>query len=1313
MMHWSFKQLLIVCLLLPMTIMAKVSTYDWRVENLHAPLGLDTQVPRFSWKIESDKRNVVQKSYQILVASSMEKLQRNDGDLWNSGEVVSNNQLWISYQGARLKSNQRAFWKVRITTNHGKSEWSEPQEFGIGLLTEPQWRGQWIGLDGLQQGEQAGLHTRLAARYLRREFKADAQIRRATAYIAGLGLYECYVNGERLGGKQMLSPVPSDYRKTVYYNTFDVTRLLKEGQNAIGITLASGRFFPMRQEKAYKSPVFGYPKCRINIIVEYADGRQETWATDSKWKLTTDGPIRSSNEYDGEEYDARKELQGWNCVGFDDSSWQNVQRVAFPDGVLRGQMTEGMVEEQRVKPVSGHRTPDGRYIVDFGQNTAGFVAMKVRGAAGDTIRIRYAEKLVSPDTLYTANLRNAFSRDIYVCNGKEAHKEWHGRFAYHGFRFIEVTGLKNATKDDFEALVVSDKMKTIGHFECADTMLNRIVKNAWWGIKSNYKGMPVDCPQRNERQPWLGDRTVGSLGESFLFNNERLYTKWMRDICESQRDGVFCDVAPAFWNYYNDDVTWPAALPFGCEMLYRQFGNRQPVIDSYPYLKRWFAHVVDEYRNAEGIVTKDKYGDWCVPPEKLELIHSQDPARQTDGSLISTAYMIRIAQLMQQFAAMQHLEAEALEYSRQALFMKEAFNKHFLTVKRGTSVRPGHVLYPDSVFYGNNTATANLLPLAFGIVPDDCKEEVVKNLVTNIMTTGNGHVTCGVIGISWLLRGLSDHGFPDVAYLLATNKSYPSWGYMAENGATTIWELWNGDKANPAMNSGNHVMLLGDLLTWCYQYLAGIRQDCPLNHVSSSENCTDNIAYQTLVLKPAFDIPDCEWVNADYETPYGKVVSRWKKTLQQMEWDVEIPANTKAVVCLPDGTKQEIGSGAYHFKCDIPTGHPAIVKDEFLYERVSFPQCHAGTIVELKNGDLVASYFGGKHERNPDVCIWVSIKKKGSKEWSLPILAGDGVFELGTADARLAGITEESTVAEAGPIKSFDTNFPISRLRRKACWNPVLTVMPDGELWLFYKIGLKVADWTGWLVKSKDGGRTWSQREPLPEGFIGPVKNKPEIIDNRLLCGSSTEGNGWKFHMEIYDLTTKQWKYVGPVAAVPAMRTEDMKAGTATRVEDIEAPDAGGVADASGKHPIDCIQPSILKLKDGRLQVLMRTRNGKLATSFSSDNGDSWTPVTLTDVPNNQSGTDAVTLRDGRHALIYNDFETLPGTKKGPRTPVSIALSNDGSHWHHVLTLEDSPISQYSYPAIIEGKDGTLHCLYTWRRQRMAYKQIDLSRLQP
>jgi alpha-L-rhamnosidase len=263
--------------------------------------------------------------------------------------------------------------------------------------------------------------------------------------------------------------------------------------------------------------------------------------------------------------------------------------------------------------------------------------------------------------------------------------------------------------------------------------------------------------------------------------------------------------------------------------------------------------------------------------------------------------------------------------------------------------------------------------------------------------------------------------------------------------------------------------------------------------------------------------------------------------------------------------------------------------------------------------------------------------------------------------------------------------------------------MPNGELWLFFKIGSSVSDWTGWLAKSKDGGKTWSDKEPLgydAEGraYLGPIKNKPELIGNRLLCPSSTEDNGWRFHMEILDLSDGLWKTDKPVSElnwkyIPVESTEAVK------------------TDDNERHPIDCIQPSILKLKDGRLQVLMRTHNARLATSFSSDGGNTWTPVTLSEVENNQSGTDAVTLADGRHVLIYNNFETLPLTKKGVRTPCSIALSDDGTHWHHVLTLEDSPIDQYSYPAIIQGRDGTLHCIYTWRRQRVAYKQIDLRQL--
>ncbi len=1290
--YWIVLMLLAlpVCAAKKKAAISGVSVTNLTVENLKRPLGIDTAEPRFSWQITSERQDVRQTAYQIIVCDDL-------GEVWNTGKVDSDQQLWIPYAGKPLQSNTACTWKVKVWTTVGESKWSSDEHFSIGLLHEGKWSGYWIGLERLMPGEERGFHTRMAARYLRKEFQLkNKTLKRATAYVAGIGLHEFYVNGQRMGDG-VLQPVPSDYRKTIYYNTYDVTEsiekypLMCEGPGkclCLGIVLGNGRYFPMQQHKPYKIHTFGYPKCRINVIVEYTDGTTQRLQTDDKgWKITANGPIRANNEYDGEEYDARREMMGWSEVGYDDSKWMKAERTDIPQAYLRSQMTPGMKVLQQINPSSlnGH-------IVDIGQNIAGWLKVRVRGQKGDTIRIAYAERLNDDGSLYRENFRNARSTDIYVCNGEEGKEGrwWTPTFVYHGFKYAEVIGLKDCKKDDFVAEVVADEMSSTGHFECSDPVLTQLVRNAWWGILDNYKGMPVDCPQRDERQPWLGDRTVGSLGESFLFNNERLYTKWMRDICEAQRtDGCIPDVAPAFWNYYSDDVAWAAALPFTCDMLWRQYGNKQPIIDSYPYIKKWVQHIIEEYCK-NGIIHCGKYADWCVPPEKLELIHSQDPARKTDVTLISTAYVIRTMQLLEQWGC----DADYWRPIREQMIT--AFNKQFLTVKKGTSPAPGHVLYPDSIFYANNTATANLVALSFGIVPEEYRVEVMKNVVENIIVKNNAHVPCGVIGISWLLRGLSDNGFSDIAYMIATQKSYPSWGYMAENGATTIWELWNGNTASPKMNSGNHVMLLGDLLTWCYQYVGGIRQK-------------DN-AYKHIVLKPEFSIQDCSWANVSYDSPYGTVTSHWEKTLQHVEWDVTIPCNTTADVCLPDGTVRQVGSGKYHFSCDIPTASPAITKDEFLYEQAPFPQCHAATIVETKKGDLVATYFGGKHERHPDVCIWVSIKKKGQQEWSKPILAADGVFALGTAYAELAGITAESTPASEGPVCRGSAS---ANQRRKACWNPVITEMPNGELWLFFKVGLKVSDWSGWLCKSKDGGRTWSDKEPLPKGFLGPIKNKPEIIDGRLLCPSSTEDNGWKFHMEIYDIAKKEWKYVGPVKAELAMRTEDMKAGSASVTaakEDIEAPDAGGVATKDGRHPIDCIQPSILKLKDGRLQVLMRTRNGKIGTSFSSDNGDTWSNVTLLDVPNNQSGTDAVTLQDGRHVLIYNNFATLPGTKKGVRTPLSIAISSDGSHWHHALTLEDSPISQYSYPSIIQGKDGKLHAVYTWRRLRVAYKEIDLNK---
>lgn len=435
-----------------------VSVGNLRVENLDNPLGIDTAEPRFSWQIASDKQNVRQTAYQIIVND-------DNGEVWNTDKIDSDQQLWIPYAGKKLQSNTHCTWRVKVWTTAGESEWSNHARFSIGLLDEGKWSGYWIGLERLLPGEERGMHTRMAARYLRKDFQLkDKEIKRATAYVAGIGLHEFYVNGQRMGDG-VLQPVPSDYRKTIYYNTYDITEsiekypLMCEGAGkclCLGIVLGNGRYFPMQQHKPYKIHTFGYPKCRINVIVEYTDGTTQRLQTDDKgWKITADGPIRANNEYDGEEYDARKEMLGWSDVGSNTSKWLNAERTDIPQAYLRAQMTPGMKMLQQITPQSLKGN-----IIDIGQNIAGWLKVRVRGQKGDTIRIVYAEKLNADGTLYRDNFRNARSTDIYICNGDEGQngRWWRPTFVYHGFKYAEVIGLKNATKDDFVAEVVADEM---------------------------------------------------------------------------------------------------------------------------------------------------------------------------------------------------------------------------------------------------------------------------------------------------------------------------------------------------------------------------------------------------------------------------------------------------------------------------------------------------------------------------------------------------------------------------------------------------------------------------------------------------------------------------------------------------------------------------------------------------------------------------------------------------------------------------------------------------------------------------------------
>ena len=439
------RLLIILLAVLPLTGMSKkktsppdVSVSRLRVENMERPLGIDTDTPRFSWQITSNKQDVRQTAYQIIVSD-------DKGEVWNTGKVESDQQLWLPYAGKRLESNTACTWKVKVWTTAGESKWSSEERFSIGLLHEGKWSGYWIGLEKLLPGEERGMHTRMAARYLRKEFQLkDKEIKRATAYVAGIGLHEFFVNGQRMGNR-VLTPVPSDYRKTIYYNTYDVTEsivnspLIGEGTAkslCLGIVLGNGRLFPMQQHKPYKIHTFGFPKCRINVIVEYTDGTTQRLQTDDKgWKVTADGPIRANNEYDGEEYDARMEMSGWNKVGFDDSGWLKAERTDIPQAWLRAQMTPGM-RSLPLSPSNGRGnltvSPSAKgIIVDVGQNIAGWLRVKVRGQKGDTIRIVYAEKLNSPPigggqeeaSLFRDNFRNARSTDVYVCNGEEGPSE--------------------------------------------------------------------------------------------------------------------------------------------------------------------------------------------------------------------------------------------------------------------------------------------------------------------------------------------------------------------------------------------------------------------------------------------------------------------------------------------------------------------------------------------------------------------------------------------------------------------------------------------------------------------------------------------------------------------------------------------------------------------------------------------------------------------------------------------------------------------------------------------------------------------------
>jgi len=847
----------------------KSNTTALQVEMQENPQGLTTMQPRFSWQITSAEPNTMQESYQIQVATTSDDLKKKQNLIWDSGVKNSDQSHLITYNGKELTSRGKYYWRVKVSTNKDEGSWSDVNHWSMALLNDSDWQAKWIGEDAMSNpNETAEGDTRLAARYLRKPFESKQKVKRAIIYISGLGSYEAYING-KLISDDVLSPTPSWYPEKVYYNVYDVTSLIKNKANLLSVLLGNGRYFGMRGRDTM---MFGLPRLLAQLEIEYEDGTTDTIKSDKSWKVTSMGPIVANNEFDGEEYDARLELTGWHESNYDDSNWKTADLMNAPQGKLVAQPNPNIQVQEEITPIKITKLDDGKLILDMGQNMVGWLESTIKGKKDAPITFRFAE-LTNPDgSIYLANIRSAKVTNVYTPE-KDGSFTWEPSFTYHGFRFVEISGLDyEPNLNDFKGKVVYDKMETTGQFETSNEIINQVFKNAYWGIRGNYRGMPTDCPQRDERMGWLGDRATGCFGEAFIFDNAALYSKWVQDIEDSQSpEGSISVVSPRYWTIYNDDVTWPAAYFYAMNMLHKQFGDTRPIKKHYESMKRYLERI-QEVSMEDYILTKDTYGDWCMPPESQELIHSQDPSRKTAKAVLSTTMYYSLLNLMSEFAEMTDNREDIAGFEALAEKIKEAYNDQYFDT--------------ETARYDNNTVTANILSLQLGLVPKGYEQKVFDNIVEKTEVDFDGHVSTGVLGIQQLMRGLTNNGRLDLAYKIATNETYPSWGYMINKGATTIWELWNGDTADPAMNSTNHVMLLGDLIIWYYEDLAGIK------------NAPESVAFKQLLMEPKFP-EGLSHVNASYKSVYGEIKSEWKKQDGAFSWNISIPANTSAIVKLP------------------------------------------------------------------------------------------------------------------------------------------------------------------------------------------------------------------------------------------------------------------------------------------------------------------------------------------------------------------------------------------------------------------------------
>jgi alpha-L-rhamnosidase len=846
--------------------MAPLPPVDLRCESLTEPLGMDTPKPRLSWRLVSPDRDERQTGYSILVSSAMELCLREIGDFWESGPLDGERSFQIEYGGEPLHSCTRYFWRVRWRDKSGaESPWSDIASFVTGFLYEGDWKARWISAKNIREfksrgnvllGESGGDFIQAHGIYLRKEFDLREKVVLALAFVSGLGCCELRVNGQKVGDR-VLDPGWTDYKKRALYSTYDVTGLLQE-KNAAGIILGNGRHIKN----------FGYepPRMACRIEVECESGERKVILSDDSWK-TSHGALQENGLYFGEKYDARLEMPGWDEPGFDDSGWEKA--VVVPGSPLASQIIPPVRVCEKLKPVNIYLLGSGAWIFDFGQNYSGWVRLQVQGPKGTEVRLRHAELVYEDGSLNMGPTENAEAADIYILKG-EGLETYEPRFTYHGFRYVEVTGYPGEpSAETLEGRFIHSDVERGGAFCCSNDLINRIHTSILWGQLSNLMSIPTDCPQRDERHGWLGDAHLSAEEAVFNFDMSGFYAKFLEDIRLAQKeDGSLPDVVPPYLpSLYPADPAWSAAYATLVWLHYEHYEDARILARHYPNLRKYVEFLG---RNAGGHIIKGlgKYGDWCPPGSILP--------KKTAVEFTSTWYYYHDVLLLTKIAQALGRGDEAKEYTRLAENIRDAFNAAFLGDDQYAAIRVSPVdTYPNQ--------TSNTLPLYLDMVPPGKKSRILESLLRSVVRQQDGHVDTGILGTRYILDVLTRNGHAETAYRMATHKSYPGWGYMIEEGATTLWERWE-KLTGQAMNSQNHIML-GSVDAWFYRTIAGLTLLEP--------------GWKKFQVKPHI-LGDLTSAEASLKTVRGPVRSAWAKGESSFSLEVLVPVGATARVHIPE-----------------------------------------------------------------------------------------------------------------------------------------------------------------------------------------------------------------------------------------------------------------------------------------------------------------------------------------------------------------------------------------------------------------------------